>query len=285
MDSSVLKYLLAWCVTRNLDVAKSTTRVQIGDCCDGHVWFEVSVVPLSCWCHNFSSHGSSLHQTKWQLREFFNTCFSLFASKVPALELRAQLKKRTNPPPQHLCTMRQETKPMTQCLQYIMERAPIAASATNPHWHMQPLTAVCGESGPPVWMQRITRAWHNLWINCAPWHAQLTVSNSACDLCAVVSKVRLEERRRLTAKLLDSVPPPPYLPLSNCPKWRWCKYNYTLSLLFLCLVLMLGKSQMQRIYANPSLKQLSVVACAVDYERGLKWRRGCRKGDMINQRR
>lgn len=102
-NSSVLKYLLAWCVTRNLDIAKSTTRVQIGDCCDGHnVSFEVSVVPLSCWCYNFSSHGSSLHQTKWQLREFFNTCFSLFASKVRALELRAQLKKELNPPPTSL---------------------------------------------------------------------------------------------------------------------------------------------------------------------------------------
>lgn len=82
---------------------------------------------------------------------------------------------------------------MTRRLQYIMKRALIAARATNPRWHMQPLTVVYGESGPPVWMQRITKVWHSLWINCASWHALLTVSNSACDLCTAASTIQLEQ--------------------------------------------------------------------------------------------
>lgn len=56
----------------------------------------------------------------------------------------------------------------------------------------RPLTVVYGESGPPVSMQRITMAWHSLWINCACWHTQLTVSNSVCDLCTAAPNILLE---------------------------------------------------------------------------------------------
>lgn len=121
--------------------------------------------------------------------------FGVFASTVCTnwTESSAKkLEKKKSVWKHPLCKKREETKPMTHRLQYIMERASIAASATNPRWQMQPLTVVYGESGPPVWMQRITMAWHSLWINCASWHAQLTVSNSARDLCTAAPNILLE---------------------------------------------------------------------------------------------
>lgn len=118
---------------------------------------------------------------------------------------------------------------MTHHLQYIMARASIAARATNSHRHMQPLTVVYGESGPPVSMQRITMAWHSLLINCACWHAQLTVSNSACDLCTAAPNIWLEWGHKSTAGWL-TLYAIIHTPCFNCPIWRWCKYDHALLL-------------------------------------------------------
>lgn len=153
-----------------------------------------------------------------------------------------------------LCKKREETKPMTHRLQYIMERTSIAARATNPRWHMPTLTVVYGESGPPVSMQRITMAWHSLWINCASWHAQLTVSNSGCDLCTAAPNILLEWGHKSTAGwlILYAII---RTPCFNCPIWRWCKYDRTL-LLALC--------------TNLTLEQIIAVACAVEHAQDLK---------------
>lgn len=179
-----------------------------------HMQFQRRYWPLDGIYTAVSAHmevaGLKLHDNL--LLKYLNSCLDLFSSwpshsaylhpQSVQAELRTQLKKPVRKHP--LCEKREETKPMTHRLQYITERASIAASATNPHWHMQPLTVVHGESGPPVWMQRITMAWHSLWINCASWHAQLTVSNSACDLCTAASNILLEQGHKSTA-LVDAV--------------------------------------------------------------------------------
>lgn len=120
---------------------------------------------------------------------------------------------------------------MGHCFQYIMERSPTAAHATNPHWHIQSLTVVYGESGPPAWMRRITMAWHSLWINRASWHGQLTVSNYACDLCSPASNILLEKSHKSRQSWL-TVYPISHTPCFNCPVWRWCKYGHTCPLAF-----------------------------------------------------
>lgn len=97
---------------------------------------------------------------------------------------------------------------MTHCFQYIMKRA----SATNPHWHMQPLTVVYGESAPSrVLIQKIAMVWHGLWINRTCWHCKLTVSNFALDLFTADSNIQSELSHKFTARPIDSVYSPPPL--------------------------------------------------------------------------
>lgn len=162
-------------------------------------------------------------------------------------------------------------KPMTHRLQYIMERASIAASATNPHWHMQPLTLVYGESGPPVWMQRITMAWHSLWINCASWHTQLTVSNSACDLCTAAPNILLEWSHKSTAAWL-TLYAIIHTPCFNCPIWRWCKYDHTF---LLCLFHLLAHTQ---IHANLLLERINILST----NRICSDSESCREGSLFD---
>ncbi len=128
-----------------------------------------------------------------------------------------------------LCKKWQETKPITHRLQYIMKRTFMVARATNPCWHMLPLTVVYSESGPLVSMQTITMAWHSLWINCASWHTQLAVSNSGCDLCTAAPNILLEWGHKSTAGclILCAII---HNPCFNCPVWRWCKHDRMLPL-------------------------------------------------------
>lgn len=181
-----------------------------------------------------------------------------------------------------LCKKREETKPMTHRLQYIMERALIAASATNPHWHMQPLTVVYGESGPPVWMQRITMAWHSLWINCASWHAQLTVSNSARDLCTAAEiycwNWATNPHRAGWLCMLSSTLPALIVQYEDGVNMTT---RCLLALAAPCLLIPLTHSN-----SHTQTFDLNKSICAHDYKQDLQMARAAEKGEhsVINQR-
>ena len=143
----------------------------------------------------------------------------------------------------------------------LWRRTSIAASTTNPHWHMQPLTVVYGESGPPVSMQRITMAWHSLWINCACWHAPLTVSNSACDLCTAAPNILLEWGHKSAERCL-TLYAIIHTPCFNCPIWRWCKHEQTLPLLaFAAPSLLISRPHSHTNAARPHEPRANQYGC------------------------
>lgn len=171
---------------------------------------------LHCWSGRYCSYGSNSTTSKWQLNKFFRICglcafLDLIVQFICVYSLRAwtecSAKKRFENQRGNISSAQsdriQNQWPIASSI--LWKELPIAASATNPHWHMQPLTVVYGESASPDWMLRITVAWHSLWINCASWHAQLTVSNSACDLCTAASNILLDQSHRFTVRLEDCV--------------------------------------------------------------------------------
>ena len=192
-------------------------------------------------------------------------------------ELRAQLKKKkkkknsVETSPLQKSERKQNQWPVASNI--LWRRTSIAASTTNPHWHMQPLTVVYGESGPPVSMQRITMAWHSLWINCACWHAPLTVSNSACDLCTAVPNILLEWGHKSAERCL-TLYAIIHTPCFNCPIWRWCKHEQTLLLLAFAAPSLLIScphfTQMQ--CGRTNLEQINMAACGGEFEQDLQWR-------------
>ena len=90
---------------------------------------------------------------------------------------------------------------------------------------MRPLTVYVQRIKPClVEMHRISMAWHSLGINRTSWHGQLTVSNSACDLCTAASNILLEQGHKSTAGRL-TLYAIIHTPCFNCPIWRWCKFD------------------------------------------------------------
>lgn len=158
---------------------------------------------------------------------------------------------------------------MTHCFQYIMKRA----SATNPHWHVQPLTVVYGESAPSrLLIQKIAMVWHGLWINRTCWHCKLTVSNFALDLFTADSNIQSELSHKFTARPIDSVYSPPPLSALIVLFENYVKVTAH----WLLCVWLLTQSQMRYINTNSSFEQINMTAYAFDYKQQISG---------INQRR